>query len=206
MPLTSRRRRPLDRSLEHVRDTRLVIIAAEGRVTERQYFAMFRSTRIQLKVLATEEDGMSAPEHVLARLKQFRDDYELDEGDALWLMVDVDRWGDRKLAKVARQALAGGFGLAVSHPCFETWLLYHLTSEIPDTASCSQMEDALRQALGGSYNKTRLDTSVFGPLVQAAAGRAEAADPSPDGRWPNRPGSQVYRIIRALPHDLGLTP
>jgi len=40
MVQTSRKSRPLDRSLEHRRDTRLVIIAAEGRETEQQYFAL----------------------------------------------------------------------------------------------------------------------------------------------------------------------
>lgn len=205
MPLTSRRRRPLDRSLEPERDARLVIIAAEGRATERQYFAMFHSTRVQVKALHTEEDDRSAPEYVLERLRRFHAEYELGEGDSLWLMVDVDRWGSKKLAEVTGEATTVGFGLALSNPCFETWLLFHLSEQLPNTSKCKEMEATLRQALGGSYNKTNIDKARFKPHVQTAAQRAEAADSFRDGRWPNDAGSHVYRVIRDLPPDV-VTP
>ncbi|ESQ15165.1 MAG: RloB domain-containing protein [Thiohalocapsa sp. PB-PSB1] len=91
MALTSRKARPLDRSVKHLRDTRLIIIAAEGALTEKLYFEMFRSTRVQLRVLPTGDDGQSAPEHVLARLIEFREEFQLAVDDALWLMIDVDR-------------------------------------------------------------------------------------------------------------------
>lgn len=200
MALTSRRSRPLDRGVKHLRDTRLLIIAAEGHETERRYFAMFRSTRVQIKVLSADDDR-SAPEYVLERLKQFRDEYQLGEGDSLWLMLDVDRWGERKLAAIAREATAGGFGLAVSHPCFEAWLLFHFADRIPETDKCAEVALALRELMGGSYSKTRLDETRFRPLVPVAAERARSADPSPQGRWPSSPGSHVYRIIGVLADD-----
>lgn len=74
MALTSRKKRPLDRTVEHVRDCRLIIIAAEGRHTEKQYFSLFHNPRVQVKVLSTEDDGCSAPNHVLARLDVFRNE------------------------------------------------------------------------------------------------------------------------------------
>lgn len=203
MALTSRRSRPLDRAVPHLRDTRLLIIAAEGRETERQYFAMFRSTRVQVKVLSAD-DNRSAPEHVLERLRQFRDEYELGEGDALWLMLDVDRWGDKKLAAITQQANTSGFGLAVSYPCFEVWLLFHFSDQAPSAAKCAEVESALREAMGGSYSKTRLEEARFQPFIHAAADRAQSADPSPQGRWPSAPGSHVYRIVRVLIDDFGV--
>jgi hypothetical protein len=203
MALTSRRSRPLDRGVAHLRDTRLLIIAAEGRETERQYFAMFRSTRVQVKVLSAD-DNRSAPEHVLERLRQFRDEYELGEGDTLWLMLDVDRWGDKKLARIAQQATTSGFGLAVSHPCFEVWLLLHFSDQAPSAANCAEVKSTLRQAMGGSYSKTRLEEARFLPFVRLAADRAESTEPSPQGRWPNSPGSHVYKIVRVLVDDFGV--
>ena len=67
--LTSRRKRPLDRDVPHLRDTRLIIIASEGEKTEKQYFesGLFGNRRVQVKVLETQ-DGRSAPNWVLARL------------------------------------------------------------------------------------------------------------------------------------------
>lgn len=201
MALTGRRRRPLDRSQEHLRDTQLVIIAAEGRQTEHDYFAMFRSTRIQVKVLSADDQNRSAPEYVLERLRAFRERYQLGAGDSLWLMLDVDRWGSGKLAAVAREAKSVGFGLAISNPCFEVWLLYHLTADIRDTNRCRDIEQELRRATGHGYNKSKLKPERFEPHLRAALERAEAKDPSPRGRWPDRLGSHVYRVIRSLPEE-----
>ena len=94
-----------------------------------------------------------------------------------------------------------GFGLAISNPCFEVWLLYHFTDDIPDTDRCQRIEQVLRQATDSGYNKSKLKPECFEPHVQAALARAEAADPSPRGRWPSTPGSHVYRVIRMLPED-----
>lgn len=45
------------------RETKLFIIATEGELTEKQYFEMFKSSRIKIEVLSTD-DGKSAPQHV----------------------------------------------------------------------------------------------------------------------------------------------
>jgi len=71
MSLTSRRKRPLDHTVAHLRDTRLIVIATEGEKTEKQYFSMFQSLRVQVRVLHTEE-GFSAPKHVFDRLSDYR--------------------------------------------------------------------------------------------------------------------------------------
>lgn len=201
MALTSRKRRPLDRRVRHLRDTRLIIIAAEGTLTEKQYFDMFRSTRVQLRVLPTPAKGQSAPEYVFDRLLMFREEFQLADDDALWLMVDVDRWGEGKLAQVTRDARSRGFGLAISRPCFESWLLFHYEEQLPNLEKCREMERQLRTAAGGSYNKKRLDVDALLPLARAAAERARAADPVPDAPWPQAAGSHVYRVIQSLPTE-----
>lgn len=60
MGITSRRKRPLDRKIPHLRDTNLIIIAVEGEKTEKQYFEsnFFQRKRVQVKVLETKE-GLS---------------------------------------------------------------------------------------------------------------------------------------------------
>lgn len=201
MALITRKKRPLDRRVAHFRDTRLVIIATEGRCTEAQYFSLFRSTRVQVRVLPTGEDNQSSPEHVLERLRGFRDTYDLGGEDELWLMVDVDRWGDAKLRHVAREAKNYGVKLAVSNPCFEVWLLFHHVQRIDATDRCSDVTGWLRKALGGSYNKTRLVLDRFRPYVAQALARAEANDAHPNSRWPQQTGTHVYRVVRNIPVD-----
>ena len=105
MAITSRSKRPLNRGIPHLRDTRLIIIATEGEKTEKQYFEsdLFHSLRVQVKVLGTE-DGLSAPNHVINRLCQFARATDLQSDDQLWLMVDKDHWTESILSDVCSQA------------------------------------------------------------------------------------------------------
>ena len=65
MGLTSRQKRPFDRKIPSLRDARLIIIAAEGQETEKQYFKseLFQSSKVHVIVLPPK-DGRSAPKHV----------------------------------------------------------------------------------------------------------------------------------------------
>ena len=62
MSLTSRQKRPLNRNIPHLRDTKLIIIVAEGTNTEKLYFEseLFKCPRIQVKVFEIQ-DNKSAP-------------------------------------------------------------------------------------------------------------------------------------------------
>ena len=77
-----KRTKLLDREHDR-RDTKLFIVATEGKETEKQYFRMFNSTRIKVEILATTEDGNSSPEYVLERLDTFKERYDLTEDDML---------------------------------------------------------------------------------------------------------------------------
>ena len=123
-PLQFRKKRPLDRNIDHRADTSLIVIATEGEKTEKQYFETFKYRRVQVKVEATEK-GKSSPAHVLERLDAYVKEFVIGDGDELWLAIDVDRWEKRMLAEVTREAVQKGFSLAVSNPCFELWLLLH---------------------------------------------------------------------------------
>jgi len=129
MAITSRRKRPLDRTIPCYRDAKIIVIAAEGEKTERKYFEspIFRSTRVQVMVLETKE-GHSAPKHVHRRLLEFARKTQLQTDDELWLVLDRDRWPEKQLAEVCAEALKVGKNsaqLAVSNPCFELWLYLH---------------------------------------------------------------------------------
>ncbi len=187
MALTQRKKRPIDRRVESLRDTRLLIIATEGRITEKHYFAQFHNQRVQVKVIPTGEDNKSSPEYVLERLKHFRQEHELEIDDELWLMIDVDRWQEKKLKKVTKEAKDCGFQLAISNPCFETWLLCHYILPSVTAASCQkiteQLEKELKQVHNSGYNKANLKTEVFKPYIEQALQNAKQLDNDPKVRW-----------------------
>ena len=197
MALTSRRRRPLDRKVEHFRDTKLIVIAVEGEKTERQYFDLFRNVRVQIRVLATGKDHASSPEHVLARLADFRAEHDFESDDEFWFMVDVDRWGSEKLDRVTSIAIQKDYNLAISNPCFECWLYLHLDDPPKDWRRCHDFKHGIRNRLG-SYNSSKLDISQFGHGVRSALLRSKALDTQPAERWPNSVGSHVYRVVEKV--------
>lgn len=202
MGKTSRKKRPLDRSTGCNRDASLVIIATEGEKTEKQYFesTLFRSTRVQVKVLETKA-GESSPSHVIRRLREFARACELNEGDQLWLVVDRDHWQEKELTEVcaqARRIRGGKVGhLGISNPCFELWLFLHHADWNRSSVTCEEIESALRKTLDG-YNKSRLNPDDYEGLVEIAIERAENLDTHPNGRWPENPGTHVYHLIRAI--------
>ena len=192
----ARRKRPLDRSIPHFRDSSLVVIATEGEVTEKRYFEHFRltSSRVQIRVLETQ-DGRSAPKHVFERLRQFRKDFDLGPKDLLCLVVDYDRWPDAQLAEIASKARKLDFLLAVSRPCFELWLYLHHGEPGPELleASSHKMQEALGDLLDGCD-----PTMGFEPFVELAVERARRLDTEPADRWPQQLGSRVYRVIDGI--------
>jgi len=108
------------------RDSRLIVIAAEGEETEKRYFegikARYDNPRIHVEVLE-RLDSASDPAKVIKALDQFRSDYKLRKGhDQLWLVIDVDRWGNQKLSLVSQQCIQKCYQLAVSNPSFEIWI------------------------------------------------------------------------------------
>ncbi|MEW6209431.1 MAG: RloB family protein [Acidobacteriota bacterium] len=186
----------MDRTIPHLRDTRLCVIATEGEYTEKLYFSMFRNPRIQVKVLPAE-DGRSAPEYVLDRLELFAEEFQIGDEDELWVMLDVDRWGDSKLNAISARTIRKGYGLAVSNPCFEIWLYLHFLDVGSQRLSCQKVIALLRKHLGG-YRKTNLDVEIYRPLIPDAIRRAKELHSNPNERWPSTTGTHVYRIVEKL--------
>jgi hypothetical protein len=197
-----------------VRDARLIIIAAEGLNTEKKYFSDLRATylnpRIHLEILERLSSA-SDPARVIRLLDSFRKKYKVQPGyDQLWLVIDVDRWGEGKLAEIARLCQQKDYDLAVSNPCFEVWLLLHLKApqEYSPAALAELYEnrktgnrtrlDAELLSLLGTYNKSNLNTAPFLPNVAFAIARAKSLDTHPEYRWPITLGTRVYLLAEAI--------
>jgi hypothetical protein len=192
----SNRTKLLDRSY-NTRDAQLFIIATEGAKTEKRYFDFFQDSRIKIEVLPTGTTNNSAPQHVIERLNEFSEKYDFGEKDTLWLVLDVDRWGAKNLSLVCRQSKQKKYRLAISNPCFETWLCLHLTDLDPADTTCQDFKARLRSILG-SYNSSNLDVSAFSSHMQIAIQRAKKLHPNANQSWTPTPGSHVYRLVEML--------
>jgi hypothetical protein len=204
--MSCKKRRELAREDMEYKDDRLFIIATEDTHAPKQYFedsSIFRNSRIHVRVLPTE-GGLSSPEHVLERLNQYADEFALQADDVRWLMLDTDHWvSDNHIPnfdRVCREASQQRIQLAHSNPCFEVWLLLHFTDLTADEQfrRSDEAEQRLRNVLG-RYNKSRLDLLLYSrENALNAADRAEELDQRSDDRWPQKTGTHIYRLVKAL--------
>ena len=204
---------------EAFRDARLIVIASEGKDTERIYFKAlakeYTNPRVHVHILerSVDEQNNSSPEHVLKQLNDYKNLYDLEADDELWLVVDKDQWKDKMLSRVATEcAFEVSMHMALSNPCFELWLLLHLE----DAASLTPEEQMLwmenrrksknadpylkvrlRQKMG-SYPESSYDVLSWIVHVEDAIERARALDKKPADRWPQTLGTRVYLLAESI--------
>jgi hypothetical protein len=196
-----RKKRPISRTENRTRDASLVVIASEDRFAVKQYFELFQSTRIQFHVLETDH-GKSSPSHVMERMEQYLKEYNVGEGDQLWLVCDTDHWiGSnhiQNLVEVVRRCRQKGIFVALSNPCFDVWLLLHF-DELPTETSmtCAQVGDLIRAKVAG-FNKTKIYNLQFHESSVRDAIRRSRNSFVESDIIPGRPQSAVHLIIENL--------
>lgn len=204
---------------EAFRDARLIVIASEGKDTERIYFKAlakeYTNPRVHVHILerSKDEQNNSSPEHVLKQLNDYKGHYDLESDDELWLVVDRDRWTEAMLSRVATECAQDNFmHVALSNPCIELWLLLHLVDATLLTPEEQQlwMENRrksknadpylkvrLRQEMG-SYHESSYDAKMLIEHVEVAIARAKALDKNPADRWPQTLGTRVYLLAESV--------
>ena len=150
---------------EAFRDARLIVIASEGKDTERIYFKAlakeYTNPRVHVHILerSVDEQNNSSPEYVLKQLNGYKSLYDLEADDELWLVVDKDQWKDKMLSCVAMEcALEVSMHMALSNPCFELWLLLHLEDAVSLTPEEQMLwkENRRKSKNADPYLKVRL--------------------------------------------------
>lgn len=86
------------------------------------------------------------------------------------------------------------WNIAVSNPCFEVWLLYHLFETLPDNGKpCSDLKRLLHEAVQGGYDK-----NSFCPKIRIAAENARQADDNQTGYFPDRMKTKLYVLAEEI--------
>lgn len=201
--------------LEGVRSARLVVIASEGRCTESIYFSAVRdklsAPNVHVEILARDSNE-SSPERVHAQIADFMSQYNIEEDDELWLVIDRDRWHERMLSQIAQLCAQNPhLNFCMSNPCFELWLLLHIEDvrkydehTASDLAANKKtktgvpwLKKRLRDLLG-SYSESNYEVSRLLPTVPLAMEIALGLDVNPTDRWPQTVGTRVYRLMESI--------
>jgi hypothetical protein len=199
------------------------VLSYEGTKSEKKYFEDLRqstyfndSGQIETIPLKRPKNAGSNPISVRKLLSQAKNDYNFKSTDEFWLIIDRDDW--EKIHKLDISALVEGckkeknFFIAMSNPCFEIWLILHLTplstfSEdeqraIFENEKISAKKNHIDKVLatcinnGRGYNKTP-DPEFFLPKVYDAIINARSIANAEED-YPSKIGTDVYKLVEKL--------
>jgi RloB-like protein len=202
-----RRAALLDRSVQQ-RDARLYVLAVEGAETEPAYFRALEAReliprhRVKLHVV-TPTQNASAPLYILGAAESATRALGLQPYDEVWLVYDVDvHSGNGRMQQVietAQDAQQRGWSVAISNPCFELWLLLHVTDDVAGVTDHGSSVAALLKAELGAYSKRSTpDVCLLGGAIDAAIERARALDVAPAAPCPSLRSTRVYALMERL--------
>ena len=130
------------------------LVVAGGAVTEKQYFKRLASI---YDVVIEYQQKNESPEHLADFARKLKEEDERDIStdcyEKIWVVVDVDDFhGHSQAAKICTD---NGIELIISNPCFEVWLLDHVSVCPPSFTLTSTVESAAAKAgiVGGNRNK-----------------------------------------------------
>ena len=201
------RRKLIDRAVQE-RDARLYFLIVEGAKTEPAYFHALEANnliprhRVKLHVHSPEANA-SAPTYLIGKAEEIAKGQPAGTDDEVWLVFDVDRHsGSTRLTQViqaSQDASQRGWGVAISNPCFEIWLLLHTSNDLATVnVYGDSVEAALRSEFGG-YEKRRTPVQCLSNETPARAMiRARLGDTDPESPLPSLPGTRVYRLFESI--------
>jgi len=193
------KRRKLQRPLGERRYRKLFVISVEGVKTEPQYFEIFnKNDQNIIKVNCLKSNHQSSPLQVLKRMETYLKTEELKQTDEAWLVIDMDQWSAEQIGQLfAWSKRKENYGLALSNPMFEFWLLLHFEdgNKIGNANECLER---LKRYLPG-YKKGIDFRKFTHETIHSAIRRAKQRDNPKCIDWPKTiGGTTVYRLVEKL--------
>lgn len=205
------------------------VLSYEGELSEKKYFNDLRvseyfnkSGKIEVIPLNRKANEGTAPTYVKARLNEVKKRYRFKATDEFWLIIDKDHWEDNQhisisdLYESCRQE--GNFFVALSNPCFEMWLVLHLTKlsqisendqqKLLDNAKVTRNKNYIDAYLADLIDKERNDgkkrgynkrpnPEIFLPKINDAIHNSREI-PEKDGLYLETLGTHVYKLVEKL--------
>lgn len=158
------------------------ILSVEGRNTEPQYFEIFKSKDVVIKIIAKD----LSPSELLNRMKGYLNEEQLKTEDEAWIVCDKDDWTVDVLNEIKQWSQeCDKHGFAFSDPNFEYWLLLHFE----DNSSNSGHKQSLKKHIS-DYDKN-IDPRKFPQeKIYQAIKRAKKRQSSPY--------TTVYELVEKL--------
>lgn len=181
-----------ERKTNSRRYKKLFVVAAEGRNTENQYFGLFCGENSVVHIRCLKHGNKSAPGHLLKTINRALKGTGLRDTDEVWCVCDTDKWTPEQLGGLLEWSKKKtNYGLAVSNPNFEFWLLLHFEDGKKNSKT------RLEQHLPG-YEKN-IDSKKFTKeKIKKAVERAKIRDNPPCESLPRERQTTVYRLVERI--------
>lgn len=177
---------------------KLFLIATEGTKTEPNYFAIFNEETSVVRVKCLIGGiGKNAPSQVLKRIQVHIKKETIKSSDEAWLVIDKDRWTNEQLKELHEWSKKQkNYGLALSNPKFEYWLLLHYEdgNGISSPRDCTER---LKRWIP-NYDKGIDIRKITRQQINYAIQRAKTRNQPPCMDWPQTIGTTVYLLIEKI--------
>ena len=189
------KRRPSSRSPQ-----KRVLVVCEGEHTEPRYFKALRN-RLRLNTLVVKATRGADP-RTLVNIASKEDHRERRNGERFDFVYCVfDRDSHSQFENASNMALARGFKLARSWPCFEFWLLLHfdfVRAPYARKGSASPCDACIRDLRKYLPDYSKSDQTTFNDLWRRlekaiANGYKAAADVAATGE--SNPSTEVHELV-----------
>ncbi|MFK5969486.1 MAG: AAA family ATPase [Candidatus Marithrix sp.] len=213
----SREQTPPARQLQLGDKFKKYVIIMEGEKHEPNYFNELRESylfehresRIDVKIVKRnlEKSSHSSPEHLVQHAQDFSTKFELQEYDELWIIFDKDSWSKQAFEELKNwKQLQNYHYLAYSNPCFELWLILHLTEyetikEKLELANPRERSNTCKQILGSSLKQKYKLSGKYNQYIRQiplAIERARALDTHLDVEFPEYICTRIYQLAEKL--------
>ena len=181
---------------EPFRDAILFLIICEGEKREPQYFEFLDGLSTRIKVYPVPNvSGASAPNHLFQNAENATGTYDLKETDELWFVLDIDTWRGHIHELQSNCRKKRNWNIALSNPCFEVWLFFHISDNIDlvqEKDQCVNWKQVIPTILNGGFNSKKHPSLIAIAISNASSKYSET------GYLPNPGSTQVFKLGQKL--------
>ncbi len=180
-----------------------VVIVCEGEATEIIYFKSFQERYSNVEIRPVHE-GCTDPLRIAKDARNIlrKEDLDLQKGDGLWCVFDVDESTEHEIRSAVEICHAKGIQVALSNPSFELWFFLHFKfwqSSIDRSDVNQRLEKFLPD-----YEKANDYSNELKPRLQTAITNAQRLnnlhemDRTELLSTKSNPSSQVFKLVEFI--------
>jgi len=179
-----------------------IVIVCEGIRTEINYFNSFKTRYSGVEIIALHPgntDPINICKEAKKSIKKF--DLELNNGDSLWCVFDVDDRQNNTFQEV-KQICGNKVNIGLSNPCIELWFLLHFENATKRIERVDVIRQ-LRQYIT-KYDKSMDIREILRGYEAEAIIRAQELNQSLESRQiekistESNPSTQVYLLVEHI--------